>query len=285
MEKFVIVTDSTSDIPKNLREKYNIEVIPLCINIGEAVYQDGVELTTVELFDLAEKKKTLPKTSAIAPAEFSETFKKHIKQGKKVLFIGIGSGYSATVQNAHIALEGFEKNVYIVDSEKLSIGTGFVVLKACELREEGKSIEEIVEVLNEYKTRVRTYFAISTLEYLHKGGRCSGTARLFGAMLKITPIIRVALNKMEVAKKPRGRYEKALDEMLVYLDEDLKKNNIDLKTLVLIYPHPKALDDVEYMKQSFYKRGLKDFITTTAGCTISTHCGPRTIGIAYVVKE
>ncbi|MGI6710603.1 MAG: DegV family protein [Bacilli bacterium] len=285
MEKFVIIADSTSDIPKELRDKYNIEIIPLCINIGEDIYKDGVELSTVELFDLAEKKKTLPKTSAIAPDEFIEVFKKHLNQEKKVLFIGIGSGFSATLQNAHIAFGEFEKNVYIVDSEKLSIGTGFVVLKACELREEGKSIDEIVKVLNEYKTRVRTYFAISTLEYLHKGGRCSGTARLFGAMLKITPIIRVALNKMEVAKKPRGRYEKALDEMLVYFNEDLKKNNVDLNKVVLIYPHPKALNDVEYMKKELHKLGVKDFITTTAGCTISTHCGPRTIGLAYVVKQ
>jgi len=285
MENFVIVTDSTSDLPKDIKDKYGIEIIPLCINIGEDIYKDGVELSTIELFDLAEEKKTLPKTSAIAPAEFAEVFNKYISQGKKVLFIGIGSGFSATLQNAYIALEDFEKDVFIVDSEKLTIGTGFVVLKACEMREAGKTVEETIEVLNDYRKKVRTYFAISTLEYLHKGGRCSGTARLFGAMLKISPIIRVAENHMEVAKKPRGKFEKALDELLNYLDEDLKDKNVDLTRIALIYPHPKALEDVEYMKKGLLERGIIDVLVTTAGCTIATHCGPRTIGLAYMLNK
>ena len=282
MDKFVIMTDSASDLPKEIYEKNNIIVEPFTISINEKEIVDG-GLDVVELFALVEKEKSIPKTAAVTPARFIETFEKIAKAGKKAVYIGLGSGFSSTFQNALIASEEFKENIYVVDSGNLSSGIGLLLLKLIKFRDEGLSAEDSIARIEKLKPLVRTQFAISTLEYLHKGGRCSGTARFFGTLLKIYPIVRVVNGKMEVAKKGRAKFENALDILLDYFKSDAQENNIDQDCVMIT--HPFAPDDAIYLKKRLNALGVKNILETNAGCTIATHCGLRTIGILYILKQ
>ena len=282
MEKFVIITDSSSDLPKEFYEKNQIVVEPFTISVNEKELIDG-DLSVMELFELSEKEKAIPKTAAVSPARFAEIFEGIVAAGKKAVYIGLGGGFSSTLQNAVIGKEEFEGKIFVIDSGNLSSGTGLLLLKLVKFRDEGLSIEESVAKIEALVPLVRTQFAISTLEYLHKGGRCSGTARFFGTLLKIYPIVRVIDGKMQVAKKGRGRFENALDIVFDYFESDYKENNVDLDCVMVT--HPYAPKDAKYLKEKLAAAGVKNILETNAGCTIATHCGPRTIGILYIKKH
>ncbi len=282
MEKIKIVTDCTSDLSEELIEKHNIHTVPLIVNIGGKSYKDKEEINTKELFEKVKEYDELPKTSALTPHTYYELFKDLIDQGYSVLYMGIGSGFSSCYQNSMIASEDLPKDkLRIVDSANLSSGIGLLLLKAAKFRDEGNSLNEIADKLEVLVPKVRTMFSIDTLEYLHKGGRCSGTARFFGSMLKIKPIIRVVDGKMVVAKKPRGKYKVALDAQLDYFMHD--KDNIDPENIFIT--HCLAHDeDIEYLKEKITQTiDVKNLHVTNASSVISTHCGPRTIGILYIV--
>ncbi|HHW99910.1 MAG TPA: DegV family protein [Acholeplasmataceae bacterium] len=282
MEKIKIVTDCTSDLSEELIEKHNIHTVPLIVNIGGKSYKDKEEINTKELFEKVKEYDELPKTSALTPHTYYELFKDLIDQGYSVLYMGIGSGFSSCYQNSMIASEDLPKDkLRIVDSANLSSGIGLLLLKAAKFRDEGNSLNEIADKLEVLVPKVRTMFSIDTLEYLHKGGRCSGTARFFGSMLKIKPIIRVVDGKMVVAKKPRGKYKVALDTQLDYFMHD--KDNIDPENIFIT--HCLAHDeDIEYLKEKITQTiDVKNLHVTNASSVISTHCGPRTIGILYIV--
>ncbi|MDD3999789.1 MAG: DegV family protein, partial [Bacilli bacterium] len=185
--------------------------------------------------------------------------------------------------NAQIAASEFpEGRIRIVDSGNLSSGTGLLLLKAVKYRAEGDDLETIAKKVEKHIPLVRTQFAINTLSYLHKGGRCSGTSRIIGTLLKIKPIIRVIDGAMAVTKKPRGKYQKALDTLLEYLRNDA--GNIDLDNIMIT--HCQAYEDCEYLKMEVAKiEKAENIIGTKASAVISTHCGPRTIGILYLLKK
>lgn len=282
MDNFVIVTDSASDLPKDIYIKNNIFVETFTISVKDTEVEDG-DLSVRELFKLAEKEKAIPKTAAVTPAKFMNLFEKIASRGEKAIYISIGSNFSSSYQNALIAAEDFKGHIYVVDSGNLSSGIGLLVLKLIKFREEGMSAEDAVANIEKLKNKVKTQFAISTLEYLHKGGRCSGTARFFGTLLKIFPIIRVVDGKMVVAKKGRGKYENALDILVDYFDEDFKKNNVDLDCVMIT--HAYAPKDYIYLYEKMKAKGIENILETNAGCTIATHCGLRTIGILYITKK
>lgn len=284
MNKIKIITDYTSDLSDELYQKYEIEAMPLYINIAGKTFRDKIDIMPEEMFEIVQAKNELPKSSAISPANYIEVFKKYIEQGYDILFTGIGSDLSSSFQNALIAKEEFpEGRISVVDSKNLSSGIGLILLKAAKFVEEGLSLKEVTDKLNDIVPRVRSMFSINTFEYLHKGGRCSGTAKFFGSMLKIKPIIRVVDGKMVVAKKPRGKYKVALDAQLDYVKHD--KDNIDPDNIFIT--HCLAHDeDIDYLKAELNKLvKVNNIHVTTAGSVISTHCGPRTIGILYIVKE
>ena len=282
MQKIKIITDCTSDLTKDLYTKFDIDVMPLYVTIGGKTYEDGVEITTEELYKKIEQYKELPKSSAVSPGILIEKFKHYIAQGIQVLFIGIGSKLSATYQSAMIAQDEFNKMVRVVDSNNLSSGIGLLLLKAAKFRDQGDDLETIAQKIEKISPMVRTQFAINTLEYLHKGGRCSGTARLFGTLLQIKPIIRVIDGKLEVAKKPRGKFSMALKTLLEYLEHD--KDNIDPDAVMVT--HSLASEDAKYLIERINEIVKVDNVFETyASGVISTHCGPRTIGILYIVKQ
>lgn len=280
MRPVKIITDSTADLDKGLLEQFAIESLPLYVQFPNKTYRDGIDITTEQLYKLVETNKTLPKTAAISPGDFIEAFEKHINAGFDVVYIGIGSKISATLQSAMVASAEFEKGrVFIVDSLNLSSGIALLVLKAKDLRDNGLSAAKIKEELDLIVPKVRSQFAIRVLDYLHKGGRASGTTALVGKMLRIRPIIKVNNGVLDVYKKPMGSMKKAVDIML----QDFIDTKIDSEYVMVT--HTMAHKQVEYM-QEFVNNNKKpnNLIISEAGCVISSHCGAGTVGILYIEK-
>ena len=196
--------------------------------------------------------------------------------------MGISKEMSRTYDNACLARDEVSKErIRVVDSMNLSTGIGLLLLNAGEMINEGKSIDEIANYLEEANKKVRSQFVIPTMDYLYKGGRCSSLAKIFGTFLKIKPLIIVRDGKMAVGKKPRGNMKVALREMINYLASDLDK--LEVKNIFIT--HSLAIDDVEFLREEILKLvpNINIFVTQ-AGCVISSHCGEGTIGILYMVK-
>lgn len=283
MNPVKIITDSTADLSKELLDKYDIVSLPLYVNFGEESYKDGVDIDTARLYELVKEKNELPKTSAISPGDFFKEFDKWIKLGYDIVYIGIGSKISGTIRNAHLVAEEFpEGRIQVVDSLNLSSGIALLVLKGKDLRDQGLSAKQIKDKLDETVPLVRSQFAIQVLDYLHKGGRASGTAALVGKVLRIRPIIKVVNGELIVYRKPMGTMKKAVDIMLNdFINE---KDNLDLDYVMITHSH--AYKQSDYMEE-FVKEHVqpKNLIISNAGCVISSHCGAGTIGILYIVKQ
>ena len=278
-----IITDSTNDLSKEIIEKLDIEVIPLSVNFKDASFLDGIDITTEELYKIVAEKKELPKTAAVPIGTFMEVFKKFIDEGYEIVYTGISSFMSRSYENAKMAVDELETDkVHVVDSKNLSTGIGLLLLKACKARDNGLSAKEIASNMIKNTDLVLSQFAIETMEYLHKGGRCSSVAKIFGSILRIKPIIAVRDGKMHVAAKPLGKMQKALDMMIKQIEDD--KDRLDLDHILVT--HSLAFESRDYilpiLKEKF--PGV-DIIDTVAGCVISSHCGKGTIGILYMVKE
>ncbi len=285
MNKVKIITDSTADLTEELYKKNDVVVLPLSVNIGEEVYLDNVTITPDELYKKIEEKGILSRSAAIPPQVIEDEFKKWIDQGYDVLFTGIGSTISTTYQNAEMILGNLPKDrVFLIDSRNLSSATGLLVLKMAKLRDEGKSAKEIYDIVKELPAKLSAQFVVDKLDYLHKGGRCSSTAKIFGHLLHIHPMIKVVDGKLIVFKKARGKMEVGIDEQIEVFKNDIENGGIDLDNVMITHS---GID--QHLIDYFVKRATefvsKDIIRITrAGCVISTHCGPGTIGILYIKK-
>ena len=278
-KEVLIITDSSCDMPQSYLDENNIKLISYNINLKDKTYLDRVDITTKDMFKKIDHAKEITKTAAISPAKYEEFFAQYVND-YDVVYIGLASGFSSSFNSASLAASEFD-NVYIVDSQNLSSGIGLLLNKAIKFKKEGFSAKEITEKIKEIVPLVRVQFVVDTLKYLHMGGRCSGTARLFGTALQLKPIIKVVDNKMVVAKKPIG-YKKGLKALLEYLEDD--KDNIDEDMLTIT--HCLADEDAQYLLSKIPSIvDHKNIVETHAGCVISTHCGPRCIGILYILKE
>lgn len=285
MKRVLILTDSTADLSLELREERNIYSLPLLVQFGENSYRDGIDLTTKELYTIVDERKEIPKTAAISPGQFMTVFEQYLKEGYEILYTGIGHDLSGTFQSAKLAKSTLESDdIYLVDSKNLSSGIGLLVLKAADMRDQGLSAKEIKKELESLVPRVRSQFAIKTLDYLHKGGRASGTAKLLGGILGIKPIIQVREGRLDVYKKPSGKMTRALDIMLKDFLDEVESHNLDLDYIMVT--HSLADKQADYM-MSHIKSNIKvkHLMENHAGCVISSHCGPGTIGILYIVRN
>ncbi len=274
-----ILTDSTADLGKDLAAEFGVEIIPLTVTLGEQAYLDGLEIDQQKLFDLVAQAGILPKTAAPSVGEFVRFFD---RDGESV-FIGISSKLSATIQNARLAAaEKGEGRVRVVDSLNLSTGIGLLALRAAEGRAAGRSAAEIEQDILACVPKVRTSFIIDTMEYLYKGGRCSALQALVGSALKIHPIIEVRPDgTLGVKSKARGSREKGLKMILDDFAADLER----LDRHRVFVTHTACPEDADFLKQEIVRLAAPDEVRVTlAGSVISSHCGPRTIGILYMVK-
>jgi DegV family protein with EDD domain len=282
MNNIKIFTDSTSDLTKALIAKYDISVIPLYVNFDSLSLKDGVEITTEELYLRVEQTNKLPLTSAPSPADFIAAFKPFIENGQDIIYIGLSSQLSSTIQNAHIAAKDFpDGRIEIVDSLNVCLGIGVLALKAYEFAEKGTELKEIGNKLRALVPKLRVTFIIDTLDYLHKGGRCSALQSFVGGIFKIRPLVKMEDGKIILWDKLRGKREKCVQTLLERALSD--KGNIDPSSVFVA--HSSAEEDALFVKTQLEKElSINNILICNAGCVISSHCGPNTVGIIYILK-
>ena len=276
-----ILSDSTCDLSPQLVQENNITLVPLTVIKGDEEFKDGVTITPQDIFAHVAAGGELCSTSANSVGEYAELFEKYAPEYDGVLLITIGSGFSSCYQNACIAAGDFE-NVKVVDSMNLSTGQGLVVLEACRLAKECASLEELHEKVQAFTEKVEASFLVDKLVYLAKGGRCSAVAALGANLLNLKPCIDVKDGKMGVSKKYRGKYAKCLGS---YVQERLADRD-DIRRDVLFVTKT-SVSDEEYAEVMSAVKEYGNFETvyeTYAGCTVSCHCGPGTLGVLFVRK-
>lgn len=278
MANVALFSDSTCDLPLEIINRENIEIVPLYVILDDKPFRDGLEITTPALYERVSQDKNLPTTAAPSPGDFIAAFAPHIEAGKDILYVGLSAELSATNNNARLAAEHFPPGrVEVVDSRNLSSATGLLVLKAADRLKEGRSKEVIAQELRTLAGQIHTEFIIDTLEYLHKGGRCSGLARLMGGMLSIRPVVKVVDGRMVPAEKLRGSRKKALNTLLS--NALAKKEQIKGRVFVT---HSVSEDGPYLREQLLAETEATEVIISQAGCVISSHCGPNTIGILFI---
>lgn len=274
-----ITATSTCDLPSELLERYQITMVPLYVSFGGNTYKDGLEVTPEDIFRHVESGGQLPSTAAVNIADYQELFARLSSKYDHVLHITIGSEFSCCYQNALVAAEDFS-NVHVVDSRNLTVGQGVLALAAAQAAERGEDIRSILAMLEDMTDRVDTTFVVDKLDYLAKGGRCSSVVALGANLLKLKPCIVLADGKMTVGKKYRGPFEKVLTD---YVQDQLTGKDVDLDRIFVVHTRcdPSIPENVCNIVRQF---GFREVSTAVAGCTISCHCGPNTLGILFLRK-
>ena len=276
-----ITSDSTCDLG-SLVEERNVGILPLQVNLGANAYHDGVDITPEKIFEYVAETKELPKTSAPSIGDYEDFFNEQLAFGDEIIHFNISSKSSGSHSFAKQAAESFGGKVHVIDSMALSSGQGLLVLKAADMRDEGKSAQEIVEAIEELRTRVNTSFVPDTLDYLHKGGRVSGMVKTVAAMFKIHPLIYMDNGQLLPGKKYKGK-----------MTSLIKQYEADLKELYPVYDksrcfvtHSSADQElVDAAKEAVAENFVFDeVIETVAGSIITSHCGKGTLGVLFVYE-
>lgn len=282
MKKVSIITDSTSDLSKELLEQHDITVFPLHIHLGNKEYADGIDITPEEIYQWSEENGETPKTSALSLYDAKEYVKKALEKSEEVICFCISEEMSSCCSVMHMAVMELEAEdkVFVVDSKNLSTGIGLQILEAAELAEKGFSAGEIVEKIKEMQPQVRSSFVVDSLTFLHRGGRCSGVAALAGNTLKLHPCIFVLDGKMQAGKKYRGKMEKVI---LNYVEDIKQELALAKKEHVFITHSGCDAGLIEVLKKELEELDhFKNIHVTQAGGVIASHCGPGTLGVLYV---
>mgnify|MGYP002674720267 FL=1 len=283
MHRPVCITyDSTCDLTPQLLERFRIRTIPLTIQSGERVFPDDGSYTSADLYDGYRKDGTLPKTSAISPEEFRSFFSAILDEGFDIVHIDISSDLSCTCQNAVMAAQELSDKgaIHVVDSRQLSTGGGLLALQGAKLRDDGMAASDIAAELRRLAPLSDTSFVLDTLEYMWKGGRCSGVTALGANMLKLKPSLEIRDGKLVVCKKYRGAMEKVYRQ---YVTERLAdKAVVDDWAFIT---HSGEVSEKTLQELTSLVRELapfKEVFITQAGCTVSSHCGPGTLGVLFL---
>lgn len=276
-----IIADSVSDIPKDIREALDIEIVPLEVNFAGHSYKDCVELESKDFFEKLRKADKLPTTSQVNPGTFIEVFKKHLEHGDEVILITLSSKLSGTYSAAVTAkgfLEEDEDKITIIDSESVSLGYGIMVIEAAEMLKMGASKEEVISKVNSRKGGIENIFVFDTLTYLHKGGRLSAGEAMIGGLLNIKPILSIEHGELKAVDKVRGR-----KKTIQWVIDRMKASGLDFEEKKVAIYHA---DDYEYMMEFKNKIELelkvKNWIIGEVGAVVGTHSGPGCVAISYV---
>lgn len=277
-----IISDSTCDLTPDLLQKYDIDIVPLIVMKNGQEYIDGATITPADIFAHVAAGGSLCSTAARSVLTYQETFAKYAGEYDGVLHVNIGSCFSSSYQNACIAAGEFE-NVRVVDSCNLSSGQGLVVLKAWELAQTASDMDALKQQLDEFTKRVETSFVLDRLDYMVKGGRCSSAAALGANLLNLKPCIELKGGKMSVGKKYRGNIGKCLVSYI----KDRLDGRTDLENKNLFITHTDISDaTLEAARQAVNTYGqFENVYEAVAGCTVSCHCGPGTLGIIMVRNQ
>lgn len=283
MNKIIISTDSPADVPPEIREKYDIRVIPLHILMGNDCFEDGVNVTPDDLFRFYRETGTLAKTSAVSVAEYEDFFRALTADGSSVVHISFTSKLSSTHQDAVIAAQEFD-NVYVVDSKSLTTGITLLCIKAAELAAAGADAQTIAHELEYKREKVVTTFVLDKLEFLHKGGRCSGLTALGANVLGIKPSIVMRDGALVVGKKYRGKIENC---QMQYVRDLLEQYQGQIDTDRAFLSHTEGVSDAQLkaLQKEIHKTvRFKEYFISTVGCTITAHCGEKTFTLEFMLK-
>ena len=277
-----ITSDSTCDLGHLVKER-NVGILPLKVHLDSRSYQDGVDITPQDIFSFVERTKILPKTSAPSIGDYEEFFSKQLEMADELLHFNISSKCSGSHNMALQAAESFGGKVRVIDSKALSSGQGLLVLKAADLRDAGKTLDEIEEEILELRNRVNTSFVPDRLDYLHKGGRCSGMKMLVANTLKIHPKIVMNDGQLVQGGKYRGQMQRCISQYV----EDLKEAYPDYDKTRCFVTHSSAeLELVEVAKAKVKEAfDFEEIIETVAGSIITSHCGKGTLGVLFVYNR
>lgn len=281
--KVKIITDSTCDLPKSLIEEFDIDTVPLYVIMDEISYKDGIDMTPDKLIEWSDKTKRPPLTSAPTVEDYTKIFKPYVDKKQEVVFVSVSSVLSATFQNAFFAANTLEKGkVIAVDGKNVTMGTGYIAIKAAQLSNEGKKADEIVEALEKFVPKVKSSFIFDNLEFLKRGGRCSAAKALAVSAMKIRPRIDVIDGNMIPGEKFRGSLEKAVKKFC-----DSVLGNLDGTDPAFCFVG-KTKDDHElqdFIYEEVKKIGyFKNVYKANAGCIITSHSGPNAYAIVFAEK-
>lgn len=278
-----IIADSTCDLGKELIKKYGVDIIPLHVHLDDKEYRDGVDISQEELFKWAEEAGKLPKTSAVSLSDTIDKFEEYLEKGYEIICFGISSKMSSTVQIMNLAVEELEAEdkICVIDSENIATGIGLLIIEAASMITDGKSLKEIEETINLLKKNIRTNFVVDTLEYLHKGGRCSGMAAIVGGAIKLHPTIVCEDGSLVAKKKYRGKMTAVVNSMFKDLKDELLK--ADKKRVFITHCCEDLVVDKIYnsIKELDY---FDEILITNTGSVVSSHCGPGTCAIIFIGK-
>ena len=278
----LLSADSTCDLGAALLEEYNVHVVPFNVTLGDEQYLDGVTIDPDGIYATYREKKILPRTAAINIATYEDIFRGYVEQGFDVVHISLGHGLSSSNQNAGLAAEEVG-NVWVIDSCNLSTGSGLLVLEAAKRIAAGLPAEQIAEEVRALVPLCHASFVLDTLEFLHKGGRCSALAMMGANVLQLKPCIEVNTEDgtMSVGKKYRGSLAKVREQ---YVRDMLNRDDIDYEKVFIT--HSGTSDaELEKMKAVVADCGpFENIYVTRAGCTVSCHCGPETLGVLFMTK-
>lgn len=280
--KIKICSDSTCDLSAEILEKYDISILPLYVMKEDEEHRDGVDITPDDIYAYTEATGKLCTTAAISVQDYIDFFNEKFAECDEIVHFHISSDMSSCYQNAVIAASEVDKKVYSVDARNLSTGIGQLVVAAAEMAQAGATGAEIAEVMNAKREKLDVSFVVDTLVYLHKGGRCSTVAALGANLLSLKPCIEVKDGAMGVGKKYRGSMEKCL---IQYVRDRLAgREDVDTKRIFITHSGvtPELIEKVraEVLKH----QNFEEVLVTRAGSTISSHCGPGTLGILFFAK-
>ncbi|MBQ7330195.1 MAG: DegV family protein [Oscillospiraceae bacterium] len=276
-----ILSDSTCDLSPQQLAQYNIDLARLTVVKNDEQFVDGETITPADIFAHVAAGGGLCSTSAYSVGQYQELFAKYADKYDGVIHINISAHFSSCHQNACIAAEDFP-NVRVIDSMNLSTGQGHVVLEACRLAQTCNDLDEIADKLRAFAPRVEASFLLDQLQYMVKGGRCSSAAALGANLLNLKPCIEVRDGKMSVVKKYRGSYAKCLANYV----KDRLADREDIVRNELFLTYTTVTDEcLAAVKNAINEYGhFETVYETTAGCTVSCHCGPATLGVLFVRK-
>ena len=277
-----IISDSTCDLSPELIKKYDIEILPLQIILGDKSHSDTMDITPDEIYKWSDQTKQSPKTAAPNVWQIYERLLPYEKETQEVVLFSISESMSSTLNNMRSAVQMLDhpEKMHVIDSANLSTGIGLLVIEAAIMAKQGCTAAEIIERIEALKPHVRASFVVDTLTYLRRGGRCSGIEALAGSMLKLHPKIIVQDGKMTVSKKYRGSIQKAIAAYVSDLQPQLEKSKKNRVFITHSGCSDEILSQVNAQLESMHH--FDEILITRAGGVVSSHCGPSTLGVLFI---
>ena len=279
-----IISDSTCDLSPELLARYEIDILPLHILLGDQEFEDGKNITPDQIYAWSDANKTTPKTSAPAMADAIELFRPYVTAGREIVCFSISSSMSTSGNVMRLAAEelGASGQITVIDSANLSTGIGLLVVEAAIMAKKNRTASEIVSEIEKLKPNVRASFVVDTLTYLYRGGRCNAVAAMAGGVLKLHPKIVVEDGAMSASKKYRGKIASVILSYVKDMEKDLKNAR---QERVFITHSGCDREIVETVRTYLKNLGIfEEILETRAGGVVSSHCGPGTLGVLYISK-